>query len=126
MSIVCGSDFSEMAAHAAICAACLAARMGRPLYLVHALDGWPEGLRERPGHPELSWAESRLEQEAERLRALGVEVHAHVIAGQAEIVLQTLAHEHSAHAIVIGAIGDRGNSSRRLGSRADRTAQESH
>jgi nucleotide-binding universal stress UspA family protein len=124
MSIVCGTDFSEMATRAATAAACLAARIGHRLDLIHALDVSPEELRERPGHPALLWAESRLDQEAERLRALGAEVQAHAIAGHADAALQTAAREHSASAIVIGAIGHRGNSSRRLGSRADRVAQQ--
>jgi nucleotide-binding universal stress UspA family protein len=124
MSIVCGTDFSEMATHASTAAACLAARMGHRLHLVHALDVWPEELLQRPGHPLLLWAEGRLDQEAERLRALGAEVHTHAVAGHADAAVQTAVREHSASAIVIGAIGHRGNSSRRLGSRADRVAQQ--
>jgi nucleotide-binding universal stress UspA family protein len=126
MSIVCGTDFSEMAAHAATAAACLAARTGGALHLVHALDLWPEALQERPGHPLLLWAESHLEREAERLRALGAEVHSHAIPGAADVILRTVAHDHAATAIVVGAIGNRGNSSRKLGSRADRTAHSAH
>jgi nucleotide-binding universal stress UspA family protein len=126
MSILCGTDFSEMAAHAATVAGCLAARTGGALHLVHALDLWPEALQERPGHPLLLWAESHLEREAERLRALGAEVHTHAIAGAADSVLRTVAHDHAATAIVVGAIGNQGHRSRKLGSRADRTAQSAH
>src|SRR5262245_60061016 len=90
MSIICGTDFSEMAAHAATAAACLAVRTGGPLHLVHALDLWPEELREKPGHPLLLWAESRLSSEAERLRALGADVRVHAIAGPAEVVLRNV------------------------------------
>lgn len=126
MSIVCGTDFSEMAAHAATAAGCLAARMAGPLHLVHALDLEPEELHERPGHPLLLWAESRLQREAERLRALGAEVQTHAIAGHAEVVLRSAAHDHAASAIVVGAIGRRGNPSRKLGSRADRIARAAH
>ncbi len=99
---------------------------GSPAYLIHAHDVGREELQQRPGHPLLLWAESRLEQDAERLRALGAEVHTRAIAGAPDTVLQTAALEHSATAIVIGAIGHRGNSSRRLGSRADRIAQQAH
>lgn len=126
MSIVCGTDFSEMAAHAATAAACLAARTGGILHLVHALDLWPEELQGRPGHPLLLWAESRLAGEAERIRAFGADVQVHAIAGPADVVVQTLALEHSASAIVVGAVGNRGKHSRNLGSRADRVAQSSH
>lgn len=126
MSIVCGTDFSEMAAHAATAASCLAARTGGPVHLVHALDLLPEELKERPGHPLLLWAEGQLSREADRLRALGAVVHTHAVAGPAELILRTVAHEQGARAIVVGAIGHRGNPSRKLGSRADRTAQAAH
>ncbi|HTV20541.1 MAG TPA: universal stress protein [Polyangiaceae bacterium] len=126
MSIVCGTDFSEMAAHAATAAACWAARAGKPVHLVHALDVWPEELRERPGHPLLLWAESRLEREAERLRALGAEVQVHALAGTPDVVLRDVAHEQSASALVVGAVGNRRNPSHQLGSRADRTARTMH
>ena len=36
--IICGTDFSEGAAQAAIVAGALAARMNRPLILVHRVD----------------------------------------------------------------------------------------
>lgn len=123
MTIVCGTDFSDMAAHAATAAACLAVRTGGPLHLVHALDLWLEELSARPGHPLLLWAEGQLEREASRLRELGADVRVHAVAGPVDEVLQTLAREQSARAIVVGAVGHPGNSSRKLGSRADRTAQ---
>lgn len=126
MTIVCGTDFSEMAAHAATAAACLARATGSPLHLVHALDLRPEELREKPPHPLILWAEGRLEQEAARLKAFGAEVRVHAVAGPADVVLRSIAHEQSARTIVVGAIGHRGNPSRKLGSRADRTAQSSH
>lgn len=50
MSLVCGTDFSEMAAHAATVAGCLACRTGQPLHLVHALDLLPEVVQAEPGH----------------------------------------------------------------------------
>jgi nucleotide-binding universal stress UspA family protein len=52
-------------------------------------------------------------------------VHAHVVPGHADKVVQAAAREHAASLVVVGAIGHRGNESRRLGTRADRTAQES-
>jgi nucleotide-binding universal stress UspA family protein len=126
MSIVCGTDFSEVEAHAATAAGCLAARTGSVLHLVHALDLFPEELRARPGHPLVLWAESRLDREGERLRALGADVEVHALAGHADEVLRSLAHQQSAGSIVVGAVGQRGNASRKLGSRADRIAQSSH
>lgn len=123
MSIVCGTDFSEMAAHAATVAGCLAARAGQPLHLVHALDLLPEVAEEQPGHPLVLWAEGQLAREAERLRGLGVDVRPSFVAGPAEKVLLAAARDASASAIVVGAVGHAGNASRKLGTRADRTAE---
>jgi nucleotide-binding universal stress UspA family protein len=126
MPLVCGTDFSEMAGHAATVAATLAAAMGTPLHLVHALDLWPEEVREQPGHPLVLWGESRLAREAARLRLLGAEVLVHLVPGAAEDVLRGTAHEVGASLIVVGAVGHRGETPRKLGSRADRTAQHAH
>ena len=124
--IVCGTDFSEMAGHAASVAATLAAATGNPLHLVHALDLWPEEVREQPGHPLVLWGESRLAREAARLRLLGADVLVHLVPGAAEDVLRGAAHDAGASLIVVGALGHRGETPRKLGSRADRTAQHSH
>jgi nucleotide-binding universal stress UspA family protein len=126
MSIVCGTDFSEMAGHAATVAGCLAARTGQPLHLVHALELLPEMVQEQPGHPLMLWAENQIAREADRLRGWGVDVRPHVVAGPADKVLQAAAHDVSASAIVVGAVGHDGNASRKLGTRADRTAERAH
>ena len=126
MSIVCGTDFSEMAMQAATAAACLAARTGATLHLVHALDLPPEALKTEPGHPVLLWAEGQLAREGERLRGLGANITGRAIAGQAERVLQAAARDMHATLVVVGALGQGGNDWHRLGSRADRTAQHSH
>ena len=126
MSIVCGTDFSEMAMQAATAAACLAARTGATLCLVHALDLPPETLKATPGHPVLLWAEGQLAREAERLRGLGADVTWRAVAGQAERVLQAAARDLEATLVVVGALGQGGNDWHRIGSRADRTAQHSH
>jgi nucleotide-binding universal stress UspA family protein len=126
MSIVCGTDFSEMAAHATTVAGCLAARTGQPLHLVHALDLLPEVLQVQPGHPLALWAEQQLAREAERLRDLGVDVRLRVVAGPADKVLEAAAHDASASAIVVGAVGHDGSSSGKLGTRAERTAERAH
>ncbi len=123
MSIVCGTDFSETAAHAATVAGCLAARAGQPLHLVHALDLLPEVAQAQPGHPLVLWAESQLAREADRLRGWGVDVRPSVVAGPADKILLAAARDASASAIVVGAVGHDGNASRRLGTRADRTAE---
>src|SRR5688572_26163851 len=126
MPIICGTDFSEMAGHATTVAATLAAATGTPLHLVHALDLWPEEVHEQPGHPLVLWGESRLAREAARLRLLGAEVLVHLVPGAAEDVLRSTAHQVGASLIIVGALGHRGATPRKLGSRADRTAQHSH
>jgi nucleotide-binding universal stress UspA family protein len=126
MTIVCGTDFSEAAGHAASVAASLAAATGKPLHLVHALDLWPEEVREQPGHPLLLWGESRLTREAARLRLLGAEVKSHLEPGAADEVVRQVAREVSASLLIVGALGHHGERARGLGSRADRTAQRSH
>jgi nucleotide-binding universal stress UspA family protein len=126
MSIVCGTDFSQTAAHAAIVAGCLAARSGRALHLVHALDLSPEEVQARPEHPLVLWAEGCLAREADGLRRLGANVHVHAVPGHADKVIQAVARDSSASLIVVGAIGQPSNESRKLGSRADRTAEHSH
>jgi nucleotide-binding universal stress UspA family protein len=93
---------------------------------VHALDLLPEVVAAQPGHPLMLWAEGELAQEAARLRGWGVDVRPRVVAGPADRVLQAAAHDASASAIVVGAIGHDGNASRKLGTRADRTAERSH
>jgi len=125
MSIVCGTDFSEFAAAAATAAACIAARAGRPLHLVHALDLAPEELRAQPGHPLALWAESQLGREHERLAALGADVRVQVVPGSASDVLASVAHDTSALLIVVGAHGRGRKTGRGLGSRADDAAQHS-
>jgi nucleotide-binding universal stress UspA family protein len=123
MSIVCGTDFSELAAQAATAAACIAARAKGPLHLVHALDLAPEELRDQPGHPLVLWAESHLAREQERLAALGAEVQVHALPGSAGDVLERVAHDTSALLVVVGAHGRRRKTGRGLGSRADDAAQ---
>jgi nucleotide-binding universal stress UspA family protein len=111
---------------AATAAACLAARTGATLHLVHALDLPPDALKAQSGHPLLLWAEGQLAREGERLRGLGASVTGRAVAGQAERVLQAAARDLKATLVVVGALGQGGNDWHRLGSRADRTAQHSH
>lgn len=126
MSIVCGTDFSDMAMQAATAAACIAARTGATLHLVHALDITPETLQSQPGHPMLLWAEGQLGRERERLQAFGASVSTRALGGHADRVLQAVGRDVQATLIVVGAVGHPGNESHRLGSRADRTARHSH
>lgn len=124
MSILCGTDFSEMSARAASAAAHLAARLHEPLHLLHALDVTPEELSAEPRHPLLAWAETQLGPEAERLRRLGADVRVHVKAGPPDEALRDAAQELSVGLIIVAALGRRRRAGPvQLGSHADRTAQ---
>jgi nucleotide-binding universal stress UspA family protein len=126
MSIVCGTDFSEGALHAATVAGCFAARTRQPLHLVRVLDLRREEVHDPPGHAFRSTAEDRLRSEAERLSKFGANVHVHATAGFADEALRAAAREYGASLLVVGAIGHGGNDARRLGASADRIARQSH
>lgn len=125
MTIVCGTDFSEMAGHGGTVAASLSARLQKPLHLLHVLDMAPGELQETPAHPLLLWAESRLAREAERLRALGAEVSVEVAAGVTHEVMGAAVSRLGASLIVIGATGVGSRLLRGFGTRADGVAQHS-
>lgn len=123
MSILCGTDFSEMSARAATAAAHLAARMQEPLHLLHALDLSTDDLEAEPKNALLTWAEQHLGREAERLRGLGADVRIQAKAGPPDEALIEAARRCSARLILVGALGRRRASPGQLGSHADRTAQ---
>ena len=79
--IVCGTDFSEPAAHAANVAAAIAIRLGVPLLLVHGVDERGE-IRASRWPSVMETMRPKLEEEAARLRRLGARVE-EVLAGGA-------------------------------------------
>ena len=118
MAIVCGTDLSDAAAHAATAAACLAARMRQPLHLVHALDGALSGQRDL-----VERIERQLQEHAERLHALGPDVRVAIRTGSPDAVLVQAAQDFQAKLLVVGAEGERRGSGRRIGIHSERVAQ---
>lgn len=118
MAIVCGTDLSEAAAGAATAAACLAARKGLPLYLVHALDAAVAPQRELAER-----IERQLQEHAQELTKLGPQVHVMIRTGAPDAVLVHAAHDLKASLMVVGAEGQQRGSGRRIGSQAEHVAQ---
>ncbi len=102
--IICGTDFSESAAHAATVADALARRLNAPLMLVHSADergDFPDRLRTRL----MSEDRPRLAQEAERLRSLGLIFEEKLLRGVPDEGVAQYAHEAGARLVVVGASG---------------------
>ena len=121
MAIVCGTDLSDAAANAATAAACLAARKGLPLYLVHALDA---ALAAQ--HDLAERVERQLHQHAEQLHQLrqpAPQVHVVIRTGTPDAVLVQAAQDFKASLVVVGAEGQQRASGRRIGIHSERVAQ---
>ena len=120
--ILCGTDFSEAAIAAAGVSAGLAQRAGARLVLAHSLDERDE----IPHHhrPALVPAlRTRLAQEAQRVRALGVEVEERLVDGVPNHGLVALAEECDARLIVVASSGKGALGRWMLGSVAERVAE---
>lgn len=125
MTILCGTDFSELGTSALHVAAALAKRSSQPLALVHALS-FPPSQRLEPGNRELfEDAETKLAAEVARLRKHGTDVSARVIFGELAEALIDQAYEVKATMLVVGAHSRGAASSWRLGSVADTLAAKS-
>lgn len=102
--IVCGTDFSESAAHAATVADALARRLEAPLILVRSVDergDFPDNIRTRlmeADHP-------RLAEEAARLRGLGLTFEEKMLHGAPDHGVADFAARESARLVVVGASG---------------------
>lgn len=105
MQILCATDFSAPAVRAADVAAALAKAQGIPLRIIHCVPSWP--LIVEPGITESLWEawSLHLNNEAERLRATGIEVNSEVRRGSASQDLLAAAGEHPTQMIVVGATG---------------------
>jgi nucleotide-binding universal stress UspA family protein len=110
--ILCGTDFSVPAKHAADAAAAIALRRGAPLRLVH--------ISEAPASPQV---QEQLEAEARRLHEAGVEITAELAEGMVDEVLMRLAHERGAWLVVIASLGRRSPARWLLGSVAERAIE---
>ena len=124
MKIICGTDFSVHAAHAADVAAALAARSNRPLTLLHALE--PSGLEFLSEAQMNQWQaklKRKLMAEENRLRKSGAEVMATLALGRPHEVLVNSAQHFQADLIIVSTIGQIAPSRWLVGSVAERTAQ---
>ena len=101
--IICGTDFSENARHAANAAVALAKRLGAPLRLVHA-----------SAIPASPITHEHLREEAQRLHE-----------GAATEVLRQAAQRHASRLIVVSSLGLSAPARWLLGSVAERTAESS-
>lgn len=129
MAIVCGTDYSPMAAQAATVAAILAARLDEPLILLYALDELAD-LRVDPDAARayesvFDLAKQRLPAEAERLRGYGARVEKVFVTGAADEALVGHAEKSGAQLIVLASTGRRGAARWLLGSVTERTLRTS-
>jgi nucleotide-binding universal stress UspA family protein len=122
MPIICGTDFSDRGRDAADIAALLAARSGRRLELVHALDvrGAVLGAAHVLQTLETA-ARERLDLEAERLRALGANVGVAMPDGWPDEAVLGEAERHSASLIVLAATGARDGAGVQVGKTCERS-----
>ena len=110
--IICGTDFTPAAGHAADTAAALARRMNCPLDLVHA-----------SALPSYSPTLAPLSAEADRLRQQGADVHESIVEGNADEELVKLAKPKSCRMVVVSSLGKRAPQRWLLGSVSERTAE---
>lgn len=110
--VLCGTDFSVHAAEAASVAAAMAQRLNQPVHLVHVA-----------ATPGVQGTEARLHEEADRLRALGVDVRESVVSGSPYEQLVQQANTGPATFIVVASLGHIAPSRFLVGSTAERTAE---
>jgi nucleotide-binding universal stress UspA family protein len=110
--VICGTDFTPAARHAADAASALARYMDCPLALVHAsaLPSYPPMLEQ-------------LSAEAVRLRQQGADVHESILEGNADEKLVEMAKPKSCRMVVVSALGKRAPQRWLLGSVSERTAE---
>ncbi len=110
--ILCGTDFTPAAGHAADTAAALARRVNCPLDLVHAsaLPSYPATLEQ-------------LKTEADRLRLQWANVHESIVEGNADEELVKRADPKSCRMVVVSSLGKRLPQRWLLGSVSERTAE---
>ncbi len=120
--IVCGTDFSDPAQHAANVAAALAKRLGTHLLLVHGIDE----RGEIPAHhwPRLIATDRpRLTREAERLRTTGVTVEERANGGVPDDGVARCAEKADARMIVVASSGMGAVGRMLMGSISERIAE---
>jgi nucleotide-binding universal stress UspA family protein len=123
MAIVCGTDFSDDSGRAELAAGYLAARLGQPLHLVHAVDVGAGERFDEPRNALVHWAGRHLVRAAERLRVTGCQVHTHVESGPPDEVLLGVADRTGASLVVTAALSRKRTRGDELGSHIDRIAR---
>jgi len=127
MAIVCGTDLSENAAHAAQAAAAIAKRLGVPLKLVHVIDELGAELTVASDQNAIydPLRKRTREQAAELGTQFGIDVEPIVVPGIACEKLIEIAQVASASLLVVSSLGDKKQHRWLLGSVAERVAQAS-
>jgi nucleotide-binding universal stress UspA family protein len=126
MAIVCGADFSASGAAAVRAAAALAARLGQPLWLVHVVDGSIQRLDSRAKDLLLSAAATRLQEEAQRLRAcVRRRLHTKVLVGSPSEALVSFPEVRNPTLVVVSSQGHGSSPLYRLGGTSERIAATS-
>jgi nucleotide-binding universal stress UspA family protein len=126
MIIICGTDFSPPARHAADLAAALARKLGDDLLLVHCIT---------PAHREAAdpamlanlldhWRD-RLADECRRLASEGTKVAGDLVDGAPDEVLTRMSEEKKARLVVVSSVGHRAPERWRLGGVSEKTAESS-
>lgn len=124
MKIICGTDFSVHAAHAADVAAAWAARRAATLKLVHAVaPAQFEFLSKRHADNLQDKLRQKLGAEGNRLRKSGADVMETLALGRPHEVLANSAQHFQADLIIVSTIGQIAPSRWLVGSVAERTAQ---
>ncbi|MHC1768336.1 MAG: universal stress protein [Verrucomicrobiia bacterium] len=122
--LVCGTDFSVHAVEAATVAAAFARLFEFRLVLVHAVEpGGAAFLKKRLAREWREELAEKLANEAERLRATGVEVSEQLVDGAAPTLLAKAAKDAGAQMIVVSSLGQVAPRQWLVGSVAERTAQ---
>lgn len=121
MSIVYGTDFSDLSTAGARGAAALARRFGVDLHLVHALE---PGDGEEPEEERDTRVRERLAAAAEELRERqhGLEVHTGVVHGPAYEALPEYADAHDANLLAVSSQGRSSSTLFRVGGASERLA----
>jgi nucleotide-binding universal stress UspA family protein len=126
--IICGTDFSQNAAQAALAAAAIARRLSVPLKLVHVIDELGAELAIASDQDSIyDPLRQRLrDQGIEIGKRFGIDVESIVVPGFAYQKLVEIAGAHQARLIVVSSLGEQKQHRWLLGSVAERVAQTSN
>jgi nucleotide-binding universal stress UspA family protein len=124
MTIVCGTDFSEQAAHAVNVAAALSAALSEELKIIYAFDKKSsEQILASAEEVVLATIRQRLGNEVERARHVAASAAGEILTGAPDEVLAEAAGRSGATLLIVSATGSRSASFWTLGSVAERTAR---